>query len=37
MTETLHFSYRSPENFVRLLCNIVYEKEHSPREIVVAR
>ena len=35
MTKTLHFSYRSPENFVRLLCNIVYEKEHSPREIAI--
>lgn len=35
MAETLHFSYHSPENFVRLLCEIVYEKEHSPREIAI--
>ena len=35
MSETLHFSYRSPENFVRLLCDIVYEKEHSPRDIAI--
>lgn len=35
MSETLHFSYRSPENLVRLLCNVVYEQEHSSREIAV--
>ena len=35
MTKTVHFRYRSPENFVRLLCDIVYEKKHSPMEITV--
>lgn len=35
MTETLHFRYQSPENLVRLLCEIVYEKEHSSREVAV--
>lgn len=35
MIETLHFSYKSPENLVRLLCNIQYEQTHSPRDITI--
>lgn len=35
MTETLHFRYQSPENLVRLLCEVVYEKEHTPRQIAI--
>lgn len=35
MTKTLHFSYQSPENLVRLLCEVVYEKKHTPREIAI--
>lgn len=35
MAETLHFRYQSPENLVRLLCEVVYEKKHTSREIAV--
>ena len=35
MAEKLHFSYQSPENLVRLLCEIVYEKAHSSQEIAI--
>lgn len=35
MAETLHFRYQSPENLVRLLCEVVYEKKHTPREIAI--
>lgn len=35
MKETLHFSYESPENLVRLLTNINYEKTHSNMEISI--
>lgn len=34
-TEKLHFSYQSPENLVRLLCEIVYEQKHTNREIAI--
>ena len=34
-TETVHFRYQSPENLVRLLCEIVYEKKHTSREIAI--
>lgn len=33
MTETIHFKYKSVENFVRLLVTIQYEKTHNAREI----
>lgn len=35
MTETISFRYNSPENFTRLLCEIVYEQTHTPREISI--
>ena len=35
MKETIHFRYKSPENFVRLLCEVVYEQKHSPRDIAI--
>lgn len=35
--ETLHFTYESPENLVRLLVGINYEKTHSMREISIYR
>lgn len=35
MKKTLHFSYKSPENLVRLLCEIVYERDHTPRDITI--
>ena len=35
MTETIGFRYKSPENLTRLLCEIVYEQTHSPREIFI--
>lgn len=35
MKKTLHFTYQSPENLVRLLCGIHYEKTHNSREIAI--
>lgn len=35
MKEKIHFSYKSPANVVRLLCEIVYEQEHLPRDIAI--
>ena len=35
MTEQLHFSYKSIGNFAKLLSTILYEKEHSAKEITL--
>lgn len=35
MERTVHFTYKSIGNFVRLLSTIQFEKSHSPREIAV--
>ncbi len=35
MKEVLHFTYKSPENLTRLLCDIHYEKTHNSREIAI--
>ena len=34
-TEQIHFSYKSIGNFAKLLATILYEKEHSGKEITL--
>ena len=37
MNGKIHFTYKSPENFTRLLCNIYYEQTHTGRENFIYR